>query len=39
MMLGRPDRETKPWYTDKEMKRAEEKETGDEAEKRRARDR
>jgi hypothetical protein len=39
MFLGRPDRETKPWYTDKEMKRAEEKETGEEAEIRRARDR
>lgn len=39
MFLSRPDRETKPWYTDREMKRAEEKETGDEAEKRRARDR
>lgn len=39
MFLSRPDRETKPWYTDSEMKRAEERETGDEAEKRRARDR
>jgi len=39
MYLGRPDRETKPWYTDRELKRVEEKEGGDDAEYRRARDR
>lgn len=39
MYLGRPERETKPWYADKELKRVEEKETGEEAEERRARER
>ncbi|KAL1410636.1 hypothetical protein Q8F55_004653 [Vanrija albida] len=39
MYLGRPERETKPWYTDRELKRVEEKETGERAEERRARDR
>lgn len=39
MYLYRPDRETKPWYTDRELKRVEEKELGDEAEEKRARDR
>lgn len=38
MYLGRPEKETKPWYTDRELKRYEEKETGEEAEERRARD-
>ncbi|RXK36135.1 hypothetical protein M231_06626 [Tremella mesenterica] len=38
MYLARPERETKPWYTDKEFKRVEDKETGEEAEQRRARD-
>ncbi|KAK4683808.1 hypothetical protein P7C73_g6411, partial [Tremellales sp. Uapishka_1] len=38
MYLSRPDKETKPWYTDREMKRAEEKEMSEEAEIRRARD-
>ena len=38
VFLARPDRETKPWYTDKEMKRVEEKEISEEAEIRRARD-
>lgn len=38
LYLGRPDKETKPWYTDRELKRVDEKETGEEAEKRRARD-
>lgn len=39
MYLGRPDKETKPWYTDRELKRVEEKEMGEEAEFRRERDR
>lgn len=39
MYLGRPERETKPWYTDRELKRVEEKEMGERAEERRARDR
>ncbi|TXT11249.1 hypothetical protein VHUM_02000 [Vanrija humicola] len=39
MYLGRPERETKPWYTDRELKRVEDKETGERAEERRARDR
>jgi hypothetical protein len=39
MYLSRPDRETKPWYTDREFKRVEDAEAGDEAEFRRARDR
>lgn len=39
MYLGRPERETKPWYTDRELKRAEEKENGEEADIRRERDR
>ncbi|WVQ70881.1 hypothetical protein IAR50_000406 [Cryptococcus sp. DSM 104548] len=37
--LARPDKETKPWYTDKDMKRYDEKEVGEDAEFRRARDR
>jgi hypothetical protein len=39
MYLKRPEREVKPWYTDKELKRAEERETDEKAEERRARDR
>lgn len=39
MYLGRPDTETKPWYTDRELKRAEEKESGEEADIRRERER
>ncbi|KAK8865955.1 hypothetical protein IAR55_001104 [Kwoniella newhampshirensis] len=39
MYLGRPERETKPWYADKDLKRVEDTETGEEAEERRARDR
>jgi hypothetical protein len=39
MYLGRPERETKPWYADRDLKRVEDKEAGDEAEERRARDR
>ena len=38
MYLGRPEREMKPWYTDRELKRVEEKAVGEEAEYRRARD-
>lgn len=37
--LSRPDRETKPWYSDKNLQRIEDKETGERAEVRRARDR
>lgn len=37
MYLERPDRETRPWYQDRELRRVEE--TGEEAERRRARDR
>ncbi|WVN85401.1 uncharacterized protein L203_100547 [Cryptococcus depauperatus CBS 7841] len=37
--LARPDRETKPWYTDKEMRQFKDRELGEEAEGRRARDR
>ncbi|ODN84546.1 hypothetical protein L202_00476 [Cryptococcus amylolentus CBS 6039] len=37
--LARPDKETKPWYTDRDMKRYDEKEVGEDAEFRRARDR
>lgn len=36
MYLGRPERETKPWYTDRDLRHVEEK--GDQAEYRRARD-
>jgi len=39
MYLGRPERETKPWYTNREMRRVEDMEIGEEAEERRARDR
>lgn len=39
MYLGRPEKETKPWYTDRELKRVEERELGEEAEYRRERDR
>ncbi|WWD09455.1 hypothetical protein V865_007579 [Kwoniella europaea PYCC6329] len=39
LYLGRPDKETKPWYTDKDLKRVEDKEVGDEADERRERDR
>lgn len=39
MYLGRPERETKPWYTDRELKGVEEKEIGEEAEERRERER
>lgn len=39
MYLGRPDRETKPWYTDKEFKRVEEKADGEEYDRRRERQR
>ncbi|WVF70495.1 hypothetical protein IAT40_005285 [Kwoniella sp. CBS 6097] len=39
MYLGRPDKETKPWYADRELKRVEDREIGEEAEERRARDR
>lgn len=39
MYLSRPERETKPWYTDRELKRVEEKELGEEAEEKRARER
>lgn len=39
MYLGRPERETKPWYTDRELKRVEDKELGEEAEERRERER
>lgn len=38
MYLGRPEREMKPWYTDRELKRVEEKAEGEEADRRRARD-
>jgi hypothetical protein len=38
MYLGRPEKETKPWYTDPNLKRYEEKETGEDADFRRARD-
>ncbi|WWD17854.1 hypothetical protein CI109_102298 [Kwoniella shandongensis] len=38
MYLGRPERETKPWYADKDLRRVEDMETGEEAEERRARD-
>ncbi|KAL7424723.1 hypothetical protein Q5752_000407 [Cryptotrichosporon argae] len=38
MYLSRPERETKPWYTDRDLKRVEEKATGEDAEVRRARD-
>ncbi|OWZ62190.1 hypothetical protein AYX14_06202 [Cryptococcus neoformans] len=37
--LSRPERETNPWYTDRDMKRYEEKEVGEEAEARRDRER
>ncbi|WRT64180.1 uncharacterized protein IL334_001109 [Kwoniella shivajii] len=39
LYLGRPDKETKPWYADKDLKRVEDKDTGEEAEERRERDR
>ncbi|ORY23222.1 hypothetical protein BCR39DRAFT_363326 [Naematelia encephala] len=39
MYLSRPEKETKPWYTDKELRRHEEREMGDEAEERRERER
>ncbi|ORX36014.1 hypothetical protein BD324DRAFT_629861 [Kockovaella imperatae] len=39
MYLARPDKETKPWYSDKDLRRIEEWESGDQAEERRARDR
>ncbi|WVR05923.1 hypothetical protein IAU60_002949 [Kwoniella sp. DSM 27419] len=39
MYLGRPEKETKPWYTDRDLRRVEDKETGEEAEERRARER
>ena len=39
MYLARPDKETKPWYTDPGLRRIEEREMGEEAEERRARDR
>ncbi|OCF30379.1 hypothetical protein I316_07986 [Kwoniella heveanensis BCC8398] len=39
MYLGRPDKETKPWYADRELKRVEDRETGEEAEERRERER
>ncbi|WVQ97425.1 hypothetical protein IAU59_004538 [Kwoniella sp. CBS 9459] len=38
MYLGRPDKETKPWYADRELKRVEDRETGEEAEERRERE-
>ena len=37
MYLSRPEKETKPWYTDRELKRYEEKDPADEAAERRAR--
>ncbi|WWC58697.1 uncharacterized protein I303_101241 [Kwoniella dejecticola CBS 10117] len=39
LYLGRPDKETKPWYADKDLKRIEDREVGEEAEERRERDR
>jgi hypothetical protein len=39
MYLSRPDKETKPWYSDRELKRVEDRETGEDAERRRERDR
>ncbi|WWC86292.1 uncharacterized protein L201_001165 [Kwoniella dendrophila CBS 6074] len=39
LYLGRPDKETKPWYVDKDLKRIEDREIGEEAEERRERDR
>jgi hypothetical protein len=39
MYLNRPERETKPWYTDPDLRRVEEKATDEETERRRARDR
>jgi hypothetical protein len=41
MYLGRPDKETKPWYTDRDLRRYEERdgEGGEDAEERRQRDR
>ncbi|WWC66294.1 uncharacterized protein I206_100195 [Kwoniella pini CBS 10737] len=39
LYLGRPDKETKPWYADKDLKRVEDREIGEEAEERRERDR
>jgi hypothetical protein len=39
MYLKRPEREVKPWYTDRELKRVEDKATDEQAEERRARDR
>ncbi|WVW82349.1 hypothetical protein I302_104356 [Kwoniella bestiolae CBS 10118] len=39
LYLARPDKETKPWYADKDLKRVEDKEVGDEADERRERDR
>jgi hypothetical protein len=38
MYLSRPEKETKPWYTDRDLKRIEEKGIGEEAERRRERD-
>ena len=39
MYLGRPEKETTPWYTDRELKHVEDRETGEEAEERRERER
>jgi hypothetical protein len=39
MYLKRPEREVKPWYTDRDLQRVDEKATDEEAEYRRARDR
>ena len=39
MYLKRPEREVKPWYTDPDMQRVEDKATDEETERRRARDR
>jgi hypothetical protein len=39
MYLGRPEKETKPWYADRDLKRVDEKEVGEEAEERREKER
>lgn len=39
MYLERPERETRPWYADKELRRYEEMDTSDVAHERRERDR
>lgn len=39
MYLGRPEKETKPWYADRDLKRVDEKETGETAEERREKQR